>query len=313
VDEPLVWYEGSGTADRRFLHADECGSVVAVSDGTGAVTSVNTSDEYGTPGAGNIGRFQYTGQKWIAEPGLYDFKARMYHPSLGRFLQSDPIGYGDGMNIYAYVRANPVNLVDPTGRNGQSGPGCYPSLYNVVRYYRDTDGNGKWDPEEPVDSASSTAIEYTCLQNMTSEGEFELILAGAGFKGPSFCPGARLGRRNYFNPSGRIVSGKSGTFDTALADLDDIAALNGLSPLGDQGALQVLTGEAAASWFPFPVGKGWWVTRNYLSGDISVSNRGLTLRINPAQNKVNVDIPKGFRIPNAGMPLLLNETCHYKV
>jgi RHS repeat-associated protein len=94
VDDPLVWYEGAGTTDRRFLHADERGSVVAVSDSTGAVTNVNSYDEYGKPGSGNLGRFQCTGQKWVAELGLYDYKARMYHPSLGRFLQTDPIGFG---------------------------------------------------------------------------------------------------------------------------------------------------------------------------------------------------------------------------
>ncbi|HEX8584783.1 MAG TPA: RHS repeat-associated core domain-containing protein [Allosphingosinicella sp.] len=115
VDEPLVWYEGSGTTDRRFLHADERGSVVAVSDSTGTVTNVNIYDEYGKPGSGNVGRFQYTGQKWITELGLYDYKARMYDPKLGRFLQSDPIGYGDGMNIYAYVGGDPINFTDPTG------------------------------------------------------------------------------------------------------------------------------------------------------------------------------------------------------
>ena len=112
-DEPLVWYEGSGTGDRRFLHADERGSVVAVSDATGAVTNVNTYDEYGLPAPTNIGRFQYTGQKWIAELGLYDYKARMYHPQLGRFVQTDPIG--DGMNHYAYVGGDPVNFTDPLG------------------------------------------------------------------------------------------------------------------------------------------------------------------------------------------------------
>ncbi|HEX8584780.1 MAG TPA: RHS repeat-associated core domain-containing protein, partial [Allosphingosinicella sp.] len=115
TDEPLVWYEGTGTTDRRFLHADERGSIVAVSNGSGSVTTVNTYDEYGKPGSGNLGRFQYTGQKWIGEVGLYDYKARMYHSTLGRFLQSDPIGYGAGMNMYAYVGGDPVNLVDPTG------------------------------------------------------------------------------------------------------------------------------------------------------------------------------------------------------
>jgi RHS repeat-associated protein len=122
ADEPLVWYEGTGTTDRRFLHADEHGSIVAVSDSTGVVTNVNTYDEYGKPGSANVGRFQYTGQKWIAELSLYDYKARMYHPSLGRFLQMDPIGYGDGMNQYAYVSGDPINFIDPHGLQATPPP-----------------------------------------------------------------------------------------------------------------------------------------------------------------------------------------------
>lgn len=91
TDEPLVWYEGSGTVDRRFLHADERGSIVAVSDNAGNVTAINRYDEYGKPQGTLTARFGYTGQAWLPEIGLYYYKARMYDPALGRFMQTDPI------------------------------------------------------------------------------------------------------------------------------------------------------------------------------------------------------------------------------
>ena len=115
LDETVATYEGAGPPSSQFLLADERGSVVAVTDYLGTVGTINRYDEYGVPASGNAGRFQYTGQMWLPDASVYHYRARAYAPQIGRFLQTDPIGYAAGANLYVYVGADPINFSDPWG------------------------------------------------------------------------------------------------------------------------------------------------------------------------------------------------------
>ena len=120
VDQPflMIDYAGAGCGGsgcEHWAYADQRGSIIATTDENGDIRNQYAYSPYGvTNDEGGI-PFKYTGQKYDSQSGLYYYKARWYDPETGKFLQPDPIGYGDGMNMYAYVGGDPVNLSDPTG------------------------------------------------------------------------------------------------------------------------------------------------------------------------------------------------------
>ncbi len=116
VDDPLTVTQGANT---YYYHRDGLGSVVNLTDGAGNSIKGYTYKSFGEiyQETGSLVQpFTYTGREYDPESGLYYYRARYYDPRAGRFLTKDPIGFAGGdVNLYRYVRNNPVNWIDPEG------------------------------------------------------------------------------------------------------------------------------------------------------------------------------------------------------
>ncbi|OXU15449.1 RHS repeat-associated core domain-containing protein [Sedimentisphaera salicampi] len=128
VDNPvaMLTYSNDAITGLYFYHTDALGSVAAMSSSNGHIAETYRYTPYGRPtiyDAGgqqitqsSIGNpYMFTGRRYDAGTGLYYYRARMYSPKIGRFLQTDPLGYIDTINPYAYCANNPVNWIDPFG------------------------------------------------------------------------------------------------------------------------------------------------------------------------------------------------------
>jgi len=116
IDEPLTRIRADGTV--RHYVKDALGSIIALTDDTGAVKTTYAYDPFGKvtiTGEASDNPFQYTGRENDGT-GLYYYRFRYYSPELQRFISEDPIGLKAGdVNFYAFVGNNPVNFVDPLG------------------------------------------------------------------------------------------------------------------------------------------------------------------------------------------------------
>ena len=122
TDDPLVWFTDATNTNTRYFYYDYHGTVIGYAGSNGSLAQLYKYDAYGVPkNSSNVdnwslgSRFRYTGQLMIPEAKLYYYKARVYDPVMGRFLQTDPIGSKDDLDLYGYTAGDPVNRNDATG------------------------------------------------------------------------------------------------------------------------------------------------------------------------------------------------------
>jgi RHS repeat-associated protein len=124
IDEPVAVVTGNAAPyTHRYFHTDRQGSVIAMSDDSGAkVEGPYVYDPYGNCFSGGSARsssgepYRFTGRRLDPETGLLYYRARYYWPQGGRFLSTDPVGYAADLNLYTYVGNDPTNRTDPTGQ-----------------------------------------------------------------------------------------------------------------------------------------------------------------------------------------------------
>ncbi len=155
IDEFLTRTDVAAGTTSSLL-TDHVGSVLALADSVGTIQTEYTYEPFGrvtATGASNTNPFQFTGRENDGT-GLYYYRARYYHPGLQRFISEDPIGKPaflacpsqrdmllrlvtspagsaiEMINLYPYVKNNPVIFRDPTGLLSMS---CWNNLIcNVV-------------------------------------------------------------------------------------------------------------------------------------------------------------------------------------
>ncbi len=100
----------------KYFLQDHLGSTIGLTDSSGTVSSSASYDSFGNSTNNLTTRYQFTGREFDSFTGLQYSRARWYDANLGRFISEDPIGFAGGdVNLFGYVRNNPVSRIDPSG------------------------------------------------------------------------------------------------------------------------------------------------------------------------------------------------------
>jgi RHS repeat-associated protein len=167
--------------------------------------------------------YMFTGRRFDLETGLYYYRARYYNPQIGRFLQTDPIGYSDGMNWYNYCANNSIGRIDPSGLWWAGDPyndgiwmqdyasSCGPAT--IVNTLWNLFPKGKFDNGDPLPTEEDIRIMF---EKIIKPNQKEYSGTDKKIWGEKYSKGC-----NYFLKGGQGV-----TMEEVLEVLNDILSAN---------------------------------------------------------------------------------------
>jgi RHS repeat-associated protein len=217
--------QSSGAGDTAYIHADHLGAPKAATNQSGEVIWQVKTTPFGEvySETGTLAQNQRFPGQYADNESNYSYNYfRDYDPSTGRYIQSDPIGLGGGLNTFAYVYNNPLVYVDPTGEVGLLGSaggavlGAGSSLIGSV-------ATGGWDalsnPETwAVAGASGLVGGVSGFYGDVTAGLRVTLLRSAALSGAANLAGQTTGLRtdndqcnnldyNYGSLAGSFVGG----------------------------------------------------------------------------------------------------------
>jgi len=157
--------DAGASKGKRYYHRNQQYSVVALTNGSGAIQERYAYSAYGTPSITNAAgtarttsaesnRYSYTGREFDEALDLYHYRARMYDSAVGRFCSRDPIGYeGSRYGLYEYVSGMALSAVDPWGLEtvvAPGGPTTTPTHHPIPRGPTYPTNIPKLPPRPPV-------------------------------------------------------------------------------------------------------------------------------------------------------------------
>lgn len=281
----LARTDGNGSA---FYHADGSGNITALIDSRQNIVARYEYDPYGNTLAmsgtnANANRYRFSSKEIHPNSGLYYYGFRYYRPDLQRWLNQDPIREFGGINLYRFVRNNPLSFLDksglqdedPKGENGEWRPECFKTPEEIKQEKALDDAlqharNEEFGPQEPTLEAAPEPVPDQAAQQKAqedrekaaeavklpdsqgSEGDNSLPKTA---KSPKACPTVyRQGKFPDDDPKvwpGNRIKGKEWSPENPLTT-PNYAQKNGL-PNGNSGKPDwVVTGEPQGDYTTGP-------------------------------------------------------------